>query len=321
MLRPVFYADRNHGGANHHGRVSSIAPAALAAACRDPLSCHHPCCPYRIACRRRRHLPVDHSEPGHFKHAASFCSHSACDLHKRSQPDGRICEPLWLKTTAWACAAFILTLDIWLLIDQIRDWIASGGRYRIWIETACSIAGLGFAILLAIVILWPVWSRVPIVAGRVAVKVSDQAPHALSLRTYSRILVPLDHSPADQIALSNAVTIAKMHQAQVVLLHVEEDITSRMFGALSSTAEIAEGQTYLSSIASSLEDQGITVSTAIRHGHSPAKEIVAAVEELHPDLVVMASHGHRGLKDLIFGTTINAVRHRIKVPLLIVSSS
>jgi manganese transport protein len=234
---------------------------------------------------------------------------------------GEFVNRFWLKTTAWACAAFILTLDIWLLLDQIRDWVASGGRYRLWIETTCATAGVGFAILLTLMIFWPIWSRVPLVAGRVAVTVSDQAPHALRLHTYSRILVPLDHSAADQVALSNALTIAKMHQAHIVLLHVEEDITSRMFGSLSSTAEIAEGRTYLSSIASSLEDQGITVSTAIRYGHNPAKEIVAAVEELHPDLVVMASHGHRGVKDLIFGTTINAVRHRIKVPLLIVSSS
>jgi manganese transport protein len=35
----------------------------------------------------------------------------------------------------------------------------------------------------------------------------------------------------------------------------------------------------------------------------------------------MASHGHHGIKDLIFGTTINAVRHKIKVPMMIVSKS
>jgi manganese transport protein len=46
---------------------------------------------------------------------------------------------------------------------------------------------------------------------------------------------------------------------------------------------------------------------------------VGAVADLQPDLVVMASHGHSGIKDLIFGTTINSVRHRIKVPMLIVS--
>jgi manganese transport protein len=94
-----------------------------------------------------------------------------------------------------------------------------------------------------------------------------------------------------------------------------------MFGSLSSTAEIAEGQDYLASIANALREQNIEVETVVRHGNSPAHEIVAAVRELKPDLLVMASHGHRGLKDLVFGTTINSVRHRVKIPMLIVNQS
>jgi manganese transport protein len=34
--------------------------------------------------------------------------------------------------------------------------------------------------------------------------------------------------------------------------------------------------------------------------------------------VVMGAHGHKGLKDIVFGTTINAVRHKLKMPLLVV---
>jgi manganese transport protein len=109
-----------------------------------------------------------------------------------------------------------------------------------------------------------------------------------------------------------------MHDAKITLLHVEEGVTSQIFGALSSTAEIKEGQDYLANLAQSLRDQGIRAEVVVRHGKSPAREIAAAAGELQPDLVVMSSHGHRGLKDLIFGTTINAVRHRLSVPLLIV---
>jgi manganese transport protein len=65
----------------------------------------------------------------------------------------------------------------------------------------------------------------------------------------------------------------------------------------------------------------VAVEVVVRHGNTPAHEIVAAVHQLGPDLLVMASHGHRGIKDLIFGTTINAVRHKIKVPMMIVSKS
>jgi manganese transport protein len=234
---------------------------------------------------------------------------------------GEFVNGFWLKAAAWSCAVFILVLDVWLLFDQVRDWTASSGHYGAVVIATCFAAGLGFTLLLATVLFWPWLSRAPLAAHPVAVQVSDESAPSFRVRTYSNILVPLDHSDADRPALSNALTLAKMHQAQIILLHVEEDVTSRIFGALSSTAEIAEGQAYLSKIASSLERQNVRVSAVVRHGNSPAKEITDAVRELQPDLVVMASHGHRGVKDLVFGTTINAVRHRIKVPLLVVSTS
>ena len=56
----------------------------------------------------------------------------------------------------------------------------------------------------------------------------------------------------------------------------------------------------------------------MRHSTRPKTEIVNYARELQPDLIVMGAHGHKGLKDIIFGTTINAVRHNLKVPLLIV---
>ncbi len=65
-------------------------------------------------------------------------------------------------------------------------------------------------------------------------------------------------------------------------------------------------------------DQQIPVEMVVRHARTPTKEIVRYAEELKPDLVVMGAHGHKGLKDIVFGTTINAVRHKLKVPLLIV---
>jgi manganese transport protein len=45
---------------------------------------------------------------------------------------------------------------------------------------------------------------------------------------------------------------------------------------------------------------------------------VRYAREVQPDLVIMGAHGHGGLKDLIFGTTINPVRHKLDAPMLIV---
>jgi manganese transport protein len=56
----------------------------------------------------------------------------------------------------------------------------------------------------------------------------------------------------------------------------------------------------------------------VRHSTTPSREIVRFAKEYSPDLVVMGAHGHTGLQDIAFGATINAVRHALTVPVLIV---
>jgi manganese transport protein len=99
---------------------------------------------------------------------------------------------------------------------------------------------------------------------------------------------------------------------------VEEGVTSQVYGPEASTAEVEAGEEYLERIAQTLRTQGVTVETAISHSLSPKKEIVRYAREVQPDLVIMGAHGHGGLKDLIFGNTINPVRHNLSVPMLIV---
>jgi len=211
-------------------------------------------------------------------------------------------------------------LNVWLIWGEIRDWVGNSGNYRLLVICGLAIGLVAFTALLAAITFWPWLRRAPAKLERVAVAVHDESAPVFPSRTYSNILVPLDHSDADHEALGNALALARMHDSRIILLHVEEGVTSQMFGSLSSTAEIAEGQDYLTHIVSSLRQQNVSVEIVVRHGKNPAEEIARAVEDLQPDLVIMASHGHRGLKDLIFGTTINDVRHRVKVPLLIVRS-
>ena len=236
---------------------------------------------------------------------------------------GEFANRLWLQIAAWLCAAIVLALNIWFIWSKASEWTSQSGRYKSITLTASIVVGLTFAAFVLMITCWP-WlyklgfRRAPLIPERVAVTVQEESAPMFPSRTYSSIFVPLDHSEADREALGSALALARMHDARIILLHVEEGVTSQMFGSLSSTAEITEGQDYLAHIVSSLRQQKIKVDVVVRHGNNPAKEIAAAVKEVQPDLVVMAAHGHRGLKDLIFGTTINSVRHRVKVPLLIV---
>jgi len=142
----------------------------------------------------------------------------------------------------------------------------------------------------------------------------------LVVMQYRRILVPLDHTSLDRDALAHAAALAKAQSGRLFLLHVEEGVTSQVYGPLSSTAEVEAGRDYLDQMMESLRDYDIDVETAIRHSSDPRREIVKYAREIQADLLVMGAHGHGVLKDLIFGDTINPVRHALKIPILVVRS-
>ena len=178
-----------------------------------------------------------------------------------------------------ACAVFILVLNTWLLWDQMNKWLDEAGSYRWLLLLTGIVASVAFLTLLAFVVAWPWLKAQRRVATkpeeRISVNLEQDALPVLRSAAYSRILVPLDHSEADQEAINNALALARMHDAKIILLHVEEGVTSQMFGSDSSTAEITEGQAYLESIEKALREQSVGVEVVVRHGNTPAHEIVS----------------------------------------------
>jgi manganese transport protein len=232
---------------------------------------------------------------------------------------GSFANSAWVRVLAWSTAAVIVGLNLRLAALAIADWLAEAGAWRtvVWLATIPTAAVL--LLLLLWVTMEPLISRWTRKFGRAPVVLPETAgAEAAAAPVYHRILVPLDHTHLDRLAVSHAAAMAKLHGAKLFLLHVEEGVTSQIYGRDASTAEVEAGEQYLERIAQSLRDQGVTVETAITHSSSPKKEIVRYAREIRPDLVIMGAHGHGGLKDLIFGNTINPVRHNLEVPMLIV---
>jgi manganese transport protein len=223
-----------------------------------------------------------------------------------------------MKLLAWATAAAIVSLNAYLAWNTFSSAIHSSGPWADMLGIISAVVSLGLLVLLIFITVWPFVQRDRLRQQRVALAVDTPAAEPSSIQSYSSILVPLDHTKSDSDAISNAVAVAKANNAELILLHIEEGVPSRLYGSLASTAEVNEGQDYLNRLAARVRALGVRVKIEVRHGASPAKEIAEAARSLRPDLVVMAAHGHRGLKDLIFGSTINNVRHHLKIPILIV---
>jgi manganese transport protein len=228
---------------------------------------------------------------------------------------GSFSNRTWVKVLAWTTTVLILVLDIGLAWQQVTAWLGGGSLWAAVITVLISLFLVG---LLAVVTFWPMLKRRRALGTPriTAVEAAESIP--IEPQRYRTILVPIDHTVADRAAMSNAVSLASAHGARLILLHVEEGVTSQVFGEIASTAEVAEDSEYLEKLAGSARADGIEVETVVRHGRDPAAEIVQAATELAPDLLILASHGHRGLMDLALGTTINSVRHHTRVPLLIV---
>jgi len=224
---------------------------------------------------------------------------------------GEFANRAWLQVLAWSAAAIILILDLWLVTLTMHEWLNNAGQWRVWLE-------IGLFPILVLLALLLVWIGFHPRAGRPAIALPEAVATDLPSPLYQKILVPLDHTDRDREAIAHAAALAKQYQATLYLLHVEEGVTSQVYGNLASTAETEAGIDYLRGIANDLEKQQVTVQMIVRHSRNPTQAIVQYARELNPDLVVMGAHGHKGLKDIVFGTTINAVRHKLSAPLLVI---
>jgi len=238
-------------------------------------------------------------------------------IHFTNEPRrmGSFANRAWVKVLSWSCAAIILALNFWLVGQALVDWMGKAGPWGTAIRVVTIPTLAAVTLLLFWILLQPITSRWRF--GRASV-VIPEAPAEAAPLVYRRILVTVDHTDLDRMALSHAAAMGRMHDAKIFVLHVEEGVTSQVYGQAASTAETEAGEQYLESIAQHLREQGLTVETSISHSTRPDREIVRYAREVNADLVIMGAHGHGGLKDLIFGNTINPVRHHLSVPMLIV---
>jgi nucleotide-binding universal stress UspA family protein len=136
---------------------------------------------------------------------------------------------------------------------------------------------------------------------------------------YRKILVALENSRADKSLLPHVTELAKQFGAELLLVHVADGWVARNYNQLklAESDEMKADRAYLKNTATQLRAQGLTVSTQLALGDPPA-EILKTAQGEHCDLIAMTSHGHRLIGDIIYGSTINEVRHRSVIPILLV---
>src|SRR6059036_3017753 len=126
---------------------------------------------------------------------------------------------------------------------------------------------------------------------------------------YSKILVALENSRADESLVPHVIELAKRLHSELLLVHVADGWVARNFDRLklAESEEMKHDREYLEATALQLRNNGLNVSAHLALG-DPATEILKTAEREQCDLIAMTTHGHRFIGDLIFGSTIHEVR-------------
>jgi nucleotide-binding universal stress UspA family protein len=136
---------------------------------------------------------------------------------------------------------------------------------------------------------------------------------------YRRILVPLENSAYDDAIVAHVRELAKLCGASVVLIHVADGFAARNAKQLNlrESEEMRLDLDYLERRTNELKEAGVDAESVLAGGE-PSKEIAEAAAREKCDLIAMSTHGHRFVKDVLYGSVANEVRHITKIPVLLV---
>jgi len=144
---------------------------------------------------------------------------------------------------------------------------------------------------------------------------------------FKNILIPTDGSELSQRAVKMAMELAKLHRARVTGIHVIPDyhLLIAYEGAFDPITEerIEEeaktrAQGYLAFVQKSAQDAGVTCDTVCETSDHPYDAILKTAEARQCDLIVMTSHGRKGLAAVLLGSETRKVLTHTRIPVLIV---
>ncbi|HEV8579815.1 MAG TPA: Nramp family divalent metal transporter [Thermoanaerobaculia bacterium] len=227
----------------------------------------------------------------------------------------------WLQLAGWVVAGAIAALNLKLVFDAIVGAIR-GAESHAWVLLATVVPlALGLVGLLIYVVVVPLlerWRGQPlrVPAGVHGPRTIPEIEPPRSPRT---IAAAVDFSRADKAVLSYAVTLARAANrgARVLLFHVVESGGALVMGGELRDSEARGDQERLELYAGELAEHGVEAKYDLGFG-DPAGELARLVEHHRPDVILLGSHGHRGVGDLVHGTSVERLRHQVKIPVMVI---
>jgi len=134
---------------------------------------------------------------------------------------------------------------------------------------------------------------------------------------FKKILVPLDGSQNAESILPQVETLAKIHNAEVILIRVafSHALTNEKLAERELQA-VSDAKDYLAGLEGRFKSAGIKVSSLSPCGHA-AEKIIENARISNCDLIAMSTHGRSGLGQFVLGSVAIKVLHVATVPVLL----
>lgn len=234
---------------------------------------------------------------------------------------GECANNYWIKAASWFVASVIVALNGKMVMEQLSDWIA-GSTEPVLIYLIVVPAALGLGGLLAYISIKPFIHLPPkeeILAWRKLCHFikADEDRLDVDMPQYRRVGVAVAFNDQDKKVLGHALSLARQYDATLCLFHVVEGAVGALFGEDAQDTETREDTEYLTKLARSLGHKGTDAEIFLGFG-DVCKELVRMVRAERIDILVMGAHGHRGVSDLVYGSTISPVRHALEITVVIV---
>jgi manganese transport protein len=237
---------------------------------------------------------------------------------------GRFATPVWGRVLAWITTVIIVGLNSKLVFDQVEeaiDW-ASGSSIRplgiplSYFVTAALVVLVGMVgMLLVWILVRPLVSVTPAWRGKAPVELDWES--AMRPRLVKRVAIALERSAADAEIIGRAMGIARSGETKLLLLHVVDTPLAGVYGEDAADQHAGADARYMEEVARKLRERGFEVESVLLHGADRARELVKKLKAEPVDFLIVGSHGHGLFKDLVFGQTVDRVRHGLSIPMLI----
>lgn len=227
---------------------------------------------------------------------------------------GQFVIPTWQKLFAWLAASIIIILNIKLVYVELKDLLLNSEYTLLVSFTLVPICILCIIVLLYVTFV-PFLSKQSIKANKFhATPTQLEINPSNQLKT---IAVAVDFSEADNKAINKALQLGG-NGTKIILVHVLESAGAFVYGEQTSDLEREEDLEHLKNYQLQLIDKQIICDYRLGFGN-PKTAIPEIVLREACDMLVMGTHGHKTIKDILLGTTVEGVRHNLKgIPLFLV---